>query len=666
MAKIFISYQRGDEPTVTLLAGALAQSGHSVWWDRGLGADQEWRSQIAEQLAASEVVLTIWTSRSRESVWVLSEADEAYKHRKLAQATIDGTLPPKPFDQLQCLDLLAWNGDASDPRLAPIRDAIERIAARGSSATPSSDRPLPDNTSAERSWMLIHDSLDPGSYRAFLQKHGNSPQASFARTNLEQLEAFHRLDHSRPDQISDFIYLGPFMALGAVAKEAHAYALENGPAMRFRDRLPANIHGHVLKGSEIKNGTLHADYDLPNRASDLRAGDRATRSAGSTYEWKQALRAHSAGSFHIGMHRHHHAGGAQGYLEWAPSFYAENAFQQAISRKTLDGLPVLVRTETGNELTPATVHLDLPIGETYLLSVWGHKPVEEMRRLLRAFDFEKVHEVCEGAASIGSREVSSIMRPLEPGDSAADGSGESGLRGGGPTTVQRSSGGVGRAIILGAILAVVAVAAVVYVDQTSGSAPFWEAWSNTREPAFVVEPYQSVQVLLARDDGSNYRAEPFARDDVAVMAESVSGEVLSITGVVRQPDGDWYQVRLRDGRTAYLKASLAAVQQQRAIEEEINIAGSEPATASAVGGWTTYVQWGTDTFVHTGSMEVFADGTFWLDGVRAGTWTRNGNHLEFTQTEAGIAIAAEVAEETLRGTMRGRDGQTGTFSARRS
>ncbi len=560
VAKVFISYQRDDEPVVTLLAGALSQSGHTVWWDRGIGADEEWRKQIQEQIIANDVILTIWTRRSLESRWVWSEADEADKGRKLIQATLDGTLPPKPFDRLQCLDLLAWNGDAADPRLAPVREAIDRVAMRGAGGGPASDRPLPTNTGAERSWMLIHDSLEPESYRAFLEKHGNSPQANFARKNLEQLEIFRQLDRSDPQQISDFIYLGPFMALGAVAKEAHAYALENGPAMRFRDHLPPHIDGHVLKGSKIENGSLSADYELPNLKREYQArfdaADKEPVFSSANYARKQAGRWMSAGSFHIDMSRFRHRDPGA-WVQWWRDFAAENDLESVVSVETLNDLPVLVRK--GLKLIPDFIDLAVLIGEKYVLSVSGNKPVEEIRRLLRSFDFEKVHQVCEGIAKIGGGEIPTIMRsPEVRGGTAAEGPGESRRhRGGGAAPVQRSRGGVARAIVLGTVLAVIAVGVFVYIDQ--GSPRFWETWASNPEPTFVVEPFQSAQVLLARDDGSNYRAEPFATDDVAVLAQTVAGETLSTTGIVHQLDGDWYQVQLRDGRVAYLKGSLVVV-----------------------------------------------------------------------------------------------------------
>jgi hypothetical protein len=83
---------------------------------------------------------------------------------------------------------------------------------------------------------------------------------------------------------------------------------------------------------------------------------------------------------------------------------------------------------------------------------------------------------------------------------------------------------------------------------------------NEQAREFVVEPYAPPETLVARNTGSNFRAMPFAEDDVSVLRESVAGEALNVTGRVGQPDGVWYRVRLDDGRIAYLKGTLVETQ----------------------------------------------------------------------------------------------------------
>lgn len=78
------------------------------------------------------------------------------------------------------------------------------------------------------------------------------------------------------------------------------------------------------------------------------------------------------------------------------------------------------------------------------------------------------------------------------------------------------------------------------------------------EPAATVEDFSPPAPIVARASGQRYRASPSMAEDVAVLAETrAGGEVLNITGRLRQPDGEWYRVLLADGRNGWFKASLA-------------------------------------------------------------------------------------------------------------
>ena len=68
MTKIFLSYDREDLPTARKLAGALEQSGHSVWWDRHIKGGLQFASEIEQALEAADVVIVLWSKNSVESV----------------------------------------------------------------------------------------------------------------------------------------------------------------------------------------------------------------------------------------------------------------------------------------------------------------------------------------------------------------------------------------------------------------------------------------------------------------------------------------------------------------------------------------------------------------------------------------------------------------------
>src|SRR5206468_6534430 len=64
----------------------------------------------------AKAVVVLWSSEAARSHWVRAEADAARAGSTLVQATLDGTLPPLPFNQMQCADLKGWHGHPAAPR----------------------------------------------------------------------------------------------------------------------------------------------------------------------------------------------------------------------------------------------------------------------------------------------------------------------------------------------------------------------------------------------------------------------------------------------------------------------------------------------------------------------------------------------------------------------
>ncbi|HEX4762064.1 MAG TPA: TIR domain-containing protein, partial [Sphingomicrobium sp.] len=110
MADVFVSYARPDEPRAQQVADALKAQGYGVWRDEEIPAHRTYADEIQERLKAAKAVVVLWSAEATKSQWVRSEADAARQLGTLVQATIDGSLPPMPFDQIQCADLKGWNG----------------------------------------------------------------------------------------------------------------------------------------------------------------------------------------------------------------------------------------------------------------------------------------------------------------------------------------------------------------------------------------------------------------------------------------------------------------------------------------------------------------------------------------------------------------------------
>jgi adenylate cyclase len=112
MTDVFVSYARSTEPQAMAIAAALRAKGYGVWRDDQIPAHRAYADVIAERLKSSKAVVVIWSADAAKSQWVRSEADAARAAGKLIQVTVDGTLPPMPFDQVECAELRGWNGEA--------------------------------------------------------------------------------------------------------------------------------------------------------------------------------------------------------------------------------------------------------------------------------------------------------------------------------------------------------------------------------------------------------------------------------------------------------------------------------------------------------------------------------------------------------------------------
>jgi adenylate cyclase len=113
MADVFVSYARPDEPLAGRVADALREEGYRVWRDDELPAHRAYADVIEERLKDAKAVVVLWSAEAAKSQWVRAEADAARSAGTLIQASLDGIIPPMPFNQIQCADLSGWiGGDA--------------------------------------------------------------------------------------------------------------------------------------------------------------------------------------------------------------------------------------------------------------------------------------------------------------------------------------------------------------------------------------------------------------------------------------------------------------------------------------------------------------------------------------------------------------------------
>src|SRR6476646_1441369 len=125
---VFISYARPDEGQATCVADALRSAGFGVWRDDELPAHRAYAEVIEEKLRGARAVVVLWSANSAKSQWVRAEADEARGAGTIIQATLDGSIPPLPFNQIQCADLSEWEGDAEAPGWKKVVASVQALA----------------------------------------------------------------------------------------------------------------------------------------------------------------------------------------------------------------------------------------------------------------------------------------------------------------------------------------------------------------------------------------------------------------------------------------------------------------------------------------------------------------------------------------------------------
>ena len=140
MADVFISYARDDQAVARRVARALQAAGFDVWWDADLPAHRDYSEVIERNLEEAKAVVVLWSATAAKSQWVRAEADFARNASKLVQAQLDATLPPMPFNQIQCAELKGWRGGGSHGGWAKLQSSVQALA-RAKTDQPLFQRP---------------------------------------------------------------------------------------------------------------------------------------------------------------------------------------------------------------------------------------------------------------------------------------------------------------------------------------------------------------------------------------------------------------------------------------------------------------------------------------------------------------------------------------------
>jgi len=145
LSDVFISYARPNETDARRIAETLRALGYGIWRDDALPAHRAYAEVIEERLKSAGAVVVIWSADSLKSQWVRAEADIARQAGRLIQLSLDGTMPPLPFNQIQCADLSGWHGDADHPGWQKIVASLRELVP-GVSGDPTALVAVPKKT----------------------------------------------------------------------------------------------------------------------------------------------------------------------------------------------------------------------------------------------------------------------------------------------------------------------------------------------------------------------------------------------------------------------------------------------------------------------------------------------------------------------------------------
>ncbi|RYD92765.1 MAG: toll/interleukin-1 receptor domain-containing protein, partial [Sphingomonadales bacterium] len=142
MTDVYISYAREDRESVRRLSEMLRFEGWDVWMDptEPLGTST---AALDMKLGSAGAILVVWSGYSRGSEHVRSEAATGLYKNKLIQVRIDNAAPPRPFDQVEVIDMGRWTGEREDPNVRRIVSAVRLYAGVPGNARPQVTRRAP-------------------------------------------------------------------------------------------------------------------------------------------------------------------------------------------------------------------------------------------------------------------------------------------------------------------------------------------------------------------------------------------------------------------------------------------------------------------------------------------------------------------------------------------
>jgi hypothetical protein len=134
MVDVFISYSRTNREIVARLAEAVKGEGYALWWDEELPPHLSYGDVITEKIGSAKAAIVVWSRPAAASEWVRAEADVARNQKKLIQVSVDDSMPPLPFNQIQFASIADWQGEPDHPGWRKVKASLKALCGEPESA----------------------------------------------------------------------------------------------------------------------------------------------------------------------------------------------------------------------------------------------------------------------------------------------------------------------------------------------------------------------------------------------------------------------------------------------------------------------------------------------------------------------------------------------------
>jgi adenylate cyclase len=230
MADIFVSYGRSTEPQAQQVAEALRTAGFTVWRDDELPAHRSYGEVIEERLRSAKAVVVLWSAEAARSQWVRAEADVAREAGTLVQITVDGTIPPIPFNQIQCADLNGWSGDTGAAGWRKVESSVAVLVGRSGASEAVAEK----KTEPVRRVSIC--------VLPFINLSGDAEQEYFSDgitddiiTDLSKVSALSVIARN-----TAFTFKGQTLEVGQIARQLNVTHVLEGSIRKSGDRVRIN------------------------------------------------------------------------------------------------------------------------------------------------------------------------------------------------------------------------------------------------------------------------------------------------------------------------------------------------------------------------------------------------------------------------------------------